>query len=239
MLVHEASPGQSSECGEKDKGRIKKDQTGLSNERIVENDKSSSEGGGCSAAPGSLQRQKHCGYSQDTADSGQQAHRDVWNTGLEVILANILEVEVAIEAGEPARQGNQKFCEGRVNVHKESALDVLGRKATEMDLVKDNTGGLLYPEQAHSHGNNKERYQQLPIGTWQAEDIMVLHTLGGVAPFSWLLWLPPIWSRRSRGGLSLPARIRFLAQMGAGRRPVRHGGGVNKGLGELNKPGSG
>lgn len=49
----------------------------------------------------------------------------------DVVLADLLEVELAIEPSQPAEQCNEELSERRVDVHEEFALDVLGSKAAE------------------------------------------------------------------------------------------------------------
>lgn len=84
-----------------------------------------------STAAESLEGQEHERSQQHTTDGRIHAHGNVRNTRLDVVLANFLEVELSIEAGEPSSQGNEHLGEGRVHIHKELALDVLGSETTE------------------------------------------------------------------------------------------------------------
>jgi hypothetical protein len=101
-----------------------------------------------------------------------------------------------------------------VDIHEELALDVLGRKSTEasgimlasglhanlgggdvLDFIEDHAAGLGDPEQAHNRCNDGQKTQELPIGAWEVEDVVVLHALGLVAEDCiWpLLLLGAIW----------------------------------------------
>jgi hypothetical protein len=102
---------------------------------LTKDDETCSQGCGGGTTAGSLESQEHGGNGQDTADGGEQTHGNVWHTGLQVVLANVLEIEVAVESTQPAGQGNKHLCERRVNVHEELALDVLGRESTEAEIT--------------------------------------------------------------------------------------------------------
>lgn len=99
--------------------------------RHTKDDETSAHGSRHGSAANSLEREEHAWSDEDTADSREQAHRDVGNARLKVILADLLEVEVAIEASHPSDEGDQHLGERRVNVHEEFALDVLGSEAAE------------------------------------------------------------------------------------------------------------
>lgn len=82
-----------------------------------------------------------------------------------------------------------------------------------LDLVEDNATRLVYPEQTHGQGNQGQSNQQLPVGAWEAKDVMVTDTLRGVAPDSlnfWDLLLLRLLFQRRRGP-------------GGGRRHARRG----------------
>jgi hypothetical protein len=101
---------------------------------LTKNDKTGAQSrSGCAAAC-SFESQKHGRDCQDTTDGGQKAHSDIWYTGLQVVFANVLKVEAAVEPTQPARQCDEHLRERRVYVHEELALDVLGRKSTEAEL---------------------------------------------------------------------------------------------------------
>jgi hypothetical protein len=97
----------------------------------TEDDKARSQSSRGRTATRSLECQEHGGNRQNTADGGQQTHGNVWNTWLEVVHANVLEVKVAVESTQPSRQRDQELRKRWVYVHEEFALDVLGREPTE------------------------------------------------------------------------------------------------------------
>jgi hypothetical protein len=96
-------------------------------------DKTGSQGRSGRAATRSLEGQEHGRNGQDTADGRQHAHSNIWHTGLEVVHANVLEVEVSIESTQPSRKCDEELRQWRMYVHKELALDVLGRESTEAE----------------------------------------------------------------------------------------------------------
>ena len=131
MLVCERCEGQGRKSGGNDQGRIEKDQSGLGKETVLKDDQRGTQGSsGCTTANG-LEGQEHGGNQQDTADSREHSHGHVRDAGLEVILANVLEIEVSVETGEPTEEGDQHLCQWGVYVHEEAALDVLGSETTE------------------------------------------------------------------------------------------------------------
>ena len=92
--------------------------------RPTEDDETSTQGCGGSTAASSLQSKEHGRNRQNTEDGGQHAHSDIWNLGLQVILANILEVEVSVKSTQPSCQCDEEFRKRRVDIHEEPALDV-------------------------------------------------------------------------------------------------------------------
>lgn len=98
---------------------------------LTEDDQTGSHQSRSGAAPGGLESQKHEGSEQDTADGREHAHGDVGNAGLEVILANVLEVEVAVETSQPTGESDEHFGQRRVDIHEEFALDVFRSEATK------------------------------------------------------------------------------------------------------------
>jgi hypothetical protein len=151
MLVCEACPCERGNGGKDDERRVEEDQTRLSDEGIVwrvlggalfmplgsltKDDETGAQSCGSSTAARSLESQEHGRDCQDTADGGQEAHGDIWHTSLQVVLANVLEIEAAVESTQPARQRDEHLGERRVYVHEEFALDVLGCESTEAGEV--------------------------------------------------------------------------------------------------------
>ena len=137
MLVLERDPRESSHSSEKHQRGVQQDETGLSDQTVLEDDQGRAERGrGCLAARG-LQSEVHDRHSQYTADGRQESHGHIGHTRLDVVLSNILEIEVSIEAGQPSSESDQELGKRRVNIHEELALDVLAREATEVNLVED------------------------------------------------------------------------------------------------------
>lgn len=99
--------------------------------KLTEDDQGSTKGSRGSAAAGSLQGQENGRDKKDTAERRKHAHSNVRDTGLQIVLADLLEVEAAVEAGEPTEEGDHELRKRRVNVHEELALDVLRRESTE------------------------------------------------------------------------------------------------------------
>ena len=88
---------------------------------------------GCGSRATSIcpQRQEHGWYRQDATDSREHSHRNIWNLGLHIVLPNLLEVEISLEAGKPSGESQEKLRQRRMYVHKETPLDVLGREAAK------------------------------------------------------------------------------------------------------------
>lgn len=99
--------------------------------RRTEDDKTSSQEGGGATASSCLECKEHGRSQKDTADGREHAHGNIRNARLDVVLSNLLEVKVAVKPSEPAEEGNHELGEGRVDVHEELALDVLGCEAAE------------------------------------------------------------------------------------------------------------
>lgn len=99
--------------------------------RRTEDDKTSTHSCSHGTAANGLEGHEHEGSEENTTDSREQSHGDIWDTGLEVVLANVLEVEVTIETSQPTGQGDEHLGQGRVDVHEELALEVLGSETTE------------------------------------------------------------------------------------------------------------
>lgn len=97
----------------------------------TKDDEAGAHDGGHGTAADGLEGQEDAGNESNAAESREQAHGDVGNARLEVILANLLEVKVAIEASEPAGKSNEHLGERGVDVHEEATLDVLGSEATK------------------------------------------------------------------------------------------------------------
>ncbi len=63
--------------------------------------------------PAALSGEEHGRGEQGAAEGGQQAHGHVGHAGLDVVLADLLEVELAVEAGEPAGERDEELSKGR------------------------------------------------------------------------------------------------------------------------------
>lgn len=100
---------------------------------LTKNDKTRAQSCSCCTTTSGLERQEHGRDGKDTTDSGKKTHGDIRDTRLQVVHANVLEVETAIKSTQPSRQGDQELCEWGMHVHEELALDVLGRKSTETE----------------------------------------------------------------------------------------------------------
>jgi hypothetical protein len=97
----------------------------------TKDDETGAHGSSHSTTTDSLQSEEHARNQKNTADRREHSHRNVGNTRLNVVLANLLEVEASIETSEPSSKSDKHLGQGRVDVHKELALDVLGSKTTE------------------------------------------------------------------------------------------------------------
>jgi len=55
------------------------------------------------------------------------------------------------------------------------------RRCGLLDFVEDNAGRLLNAEEAYNGSHASQHGQQRPVRSGEVEDVMVLHSLGGVA----------------------------------------------------------
>ena len=99
-----------------------------------DNEKSSH---GCDhgAASGGLERQKHGWHQKDTANSWQSPHPNVWHIWLKIILSNLLEVEVSVEATEPSSKGDEELSKWWVTSMKNLPLMYLDAKPPKLESV--------------------------------------------------------------------------------------------------------
>lgn len=177
--------------------------SGLSEAKLrTKDNQTCAEGSSGCTATSSLQSQEHGGSEKDTADGREQTHGDIGDTGLEVILANILEVKISIKAGQVAEKGDHKLGQRGVDVHEEFAFDVLGSETAEavaaawsviasreiggraicniLDLVEDDAGRLVDFKQPHDGGHDGDSQQQLVVRSREEKDIVILHALRAV-----------------------------------------------------------
>ena len=184
MLVLERDPRESSHSSEKNQWGVQENKTRLSDKTVLEDYQSRAERrSGCLAAR-SLQCEVHDRDSQYTADSRQKSHGHIGHARLNVVLSNILEIEVSIEAGQPTSESDQELGERRVNIHEELALDVLARKAAEVNLIEDDRGRLVDAEQSDKECEDCKGAQEFPIAALEVGDIVVLDAIGGVIGFA-------------------------------------------------------
>lgn len=118
----------------------------LSDGGLTEDDEEGTHCRGRRSAAESLESQKHGRNAEDAADCREQAHRNIRHARTKVVLANVFEVKIAGETGRPAGQCDQELGEGRMDVHEELPLDILGREAAEVHLVEHDAGGLVDAE---------------------------------------------------------------------------------------------
>jgi hypothetical protein len=165
MLIRKGCEGKRREGRGRHQRRVEKNQSGLCEETVfyapnqqsvrpslrnglTKDDQASSHGCRHGAAPSSFQGKKHEGGEKNATNCGKHAHGDVWNTGFEVVLADLLEIKLSIETSEPTSEGNEHLGKGRVNVHEETTLYVLRSKSTEtkeliVSYLLFETGGCL------------------------------------------------------------------------------------------------
>lgn len=81
-------------------------QLAIQGKERTENDETGSHDGSHGAAAHTLECQENARNKRNSTESREEAHGNIWYTGLEIVLANLLEVKVAVEACEPACQSN-------------------------------------------------------------------------------------------------------------------------------------
>ena len=71
-----------------------------------------------------------------------------------------------------------------MNIHEELALDVLARKAAEVNLIEDDRGRLVDAEQSDEECEDCKGAQEFPITALEVGDVVVLDAIGGVIGFA-------------------------------------------------------
>lgn len=51
-----------------------------------------------------FQRQKHCWHQEDPTNCWEKSHGNIGDTGLNIVLSNLLKVEIAVESSQPSSQ---------------------------------------------------------------------------------------------------------------------------------------
>jgi hypothetical protein len=74
--------------------------------------------------------------------------------------------------------------------------------ANVLNFVEDNAAGLVDSIQAHNGSHYDQQGQHLPVRARQAENVIVPHSLGGVAHDLGFLLIPRNGCGRARGRLS-------------------------------------
>ena len=190
VLIDKARPAQRRHRREDHQRRIQQNEPRLRHQPILKHHQQRPQRRSETLAPRRLERQKHHRDHRHSAQRGQQPHRHVRHPRLHVILANILEIELAVEARQESGERDEQFGERRVDVHEEFAFDVLGGEATEVHFVEDDAGGLVDAEQADEEGEGGDGDQGLPVGGGKVEDVVVVDAgrgvrVRGVGRFVW------------------------------------------------------
>lgn len=112
----------------KDQGGIEENQASLANVSVVKEDKT----GGNQTSWKAITRLPHDQIDnrdgEGTENGGKRAKGDIRDLVADVGIANVLEVEVAIIADQPAHEGKEKLAKGRVHIKKVCSLEIIGRE---------------------------------------------------------------------------------------------------------------
>ena len=112
----------------KHKGGVEEDQARLANVGVVEEDKT----GGNQASRKAVARLPHDhvdnGDGKGAENGGQRAESNIRDLVADVGIANVLEMEVAIIANQPAHKGKEQLAEWRVNIEEVCSLEIVGRE---------------------------------------------------------------------------------------------------------------
>jgi len=74
--------------------------------------------------------------SETSKDSRERTHPNVGDVGRSVAVADVLKVELAIKADEPASESEEKFRQRGVHVEVVLASNVVGREFPEVNFVE-------------------------------------------------------------------------------------------------------
>jgi hypothetical protein len=112
-------------CHGQDQGGIKKNQSRLTNVGVIEQNQP----GGNYASRNAIARFPHdevrYRYSQGAQNGGESSESHVGHLVIDVGIANVIEVEVAIVADQPTHEGEQKLGKGRVHVEEVGAFEIV------------------------------------------------------------------------------------------------------------------
>lgn len=86
---------------------------------------------GHGSASDGLESEEHERGKKHSAQGREHAHGNVGDTGLDVVLANVLEIKATVESGEESGEGDEHLGQRRVDVHEELALQVFRSEAAE------------------------------------------------------------------------------------------------------------
>jgi hypothetical protein len=177
VLVGEARKGKDCESGRGDERGIKKYQTGLSKKAILKDNQARTHSSSHGAASDSFECEEHARNQEDTADSREHSHGNVGNARFNIVLANLFEIEAAVETSKPPGESDKHLGQRRVDVHKELALDVLGSETAEVDFIEDNACRLINLVDTDGGSKDHEGQDYPVVGDGEEKNIVVLDAL--------------------------------------------------------------
>ena len=81
----------------------------------------------------------------------------------DIIVANVLEEEIAIISYQPASEGKQQFSEWRVNVEEVGTLEIIRSKFTKVYFIEDHLGWVCDSPKASDEGNHSDYRNGDPV----------------------------------------------------------------------------
>ena len=111
-----------------DEGRIEQDEAGLANMGVVEEHKRGGNNAGGQAIPRFPHDEVSHRHGQGSQNGRQCAERDIGDLVVNIGVANVVEVEMAIVAHKPAHEGEEELGKRRVHIEEVGPLEVVGGK---------------------------------------------------------------------------------------------------------------
>lgn len=119
-----------------DESGIEEDEAGLADVGVVEKD----ENGGDEAGGDTVARLPHDevgdGDGQGTEDGGESTEGDVGDLVVNVGVANVFKLEVAVVANEPAHEGEEELGKRGVNIEEVGSLEIVGSKLQRLVFLR-------------------------------------------------------------------------------------------------------
>lgn len=119
-----------------DQGGIEQDQSGLANVGVIEENEAGSEKGGRNGVSALPHGEIDDRDSEGTKEGRHRAEGDIGDPVINVGVSDVIELEVAVKADEPAHEGEQELSEWRMDIEEVCPLEVERCELSKMNFIK-------------------------------------------------------------------------------------------------------